>query len=45
MKKSKKLLLAALSATLVTSLTTGLALTAFADEATKDHEYLYIIHI
>lgn len=39
MKKSKKILLTAFSATLVTTLTSGLALTAFADEATKDYVY------
>lgn len=39
MKTSKKILLTALSATLATTLTSGLALTAFADTATKDHEY------
>ncbi len=39
MKTGKKILLTALSATLVAGLTSGLALTAFADTATKDHEY------
>ncbi len=39
MKTSKKLLLTALSATLTASLTSGLALTAFADTATQDHEF------
>ncbi|MDE7439364.1 MAG: hypothetical protein K2N23_02515 [Clostridia bacterium] len=39
MKKNKKLLLAALSATLVMSASSAVALTAFADTATKDHEF------
>lgn len=39
MKKSKKLLLTALTATLVMSASSTVALTAFADTATKDHEY------
>ena len=39
MKKSKKLLLAALSVTLVMSASSAVALSAFADEATKDHEF------
>lgn len=39
MKTGKKILLTALSTTLLASMATGLALTAFADEATKDHEY------
>ncbi len=39
MKKGKKILLTALSATLTASLTSGLALAAFADTATKDHEF------
>ncbi len=39
MKKSKKLLLTALSATLVMSASSAVALTAFADTATKDHEF------
>lgn len=37
MKTGKKVLLTALSATLLASFTTGLALTALADEATKEH--------
>lgn len=39
MKKSRKALLTALYATLAVTFTTGLAMTAFADEATKDHEF------
>ncbi len=39
MKKGKKILLTALSATLTASLTSGLAISAFADTATKDHEF------
>lgn len=39
MKTGKKILVTAFSATLVASLTSGLALTAFADEATKDYAY------
>ncbi len=39
MKTGKKILLTALSATLASTLTSGLAMTAFADTATKDHEF------
>lgn len=39
MKKSKKILLTALSATIVMSVSSAIAVTAFADVATKDHEF------
>lgn len=39
MKTRQKLLLTALSAALVVTMTSGLTLTALADEATKDHEF------
>lgn len=39
MKTGKKILLTAFSATLVAGLTSGLALTAFADTATEGHEF------
>lgn len=39
MKTRQKILLTALSAALIATMTSGLTLTALADEATKDHEF------